>query len=167
MMANLQAAVKACATKRPSPKELCAAVNQLMCQNMGEGFITFFYAVIDGRSKRLTYCNAGHNPPIVRSENAIRRLDRGGGILGVFNDWPYEQEEVQLKSGDRLLLYTDGITESRNSGGEEFGEDRLIHMMLDFNGDAGALADKTVDAATHFSNGAFDDDLTVVAVSVD
>jgi sigma-B regulation protein RsbU (phosphoserine phosphatase) len=63
MMANLQAAVKACAAKRTPPKDLCSAINQLMCQNMAaEGFISFFYAVIDSRSKRLIYCNAGHNP---------------------------------------------------------------------------------------------------------
>jgi CheY-like chemotaxis protein len=172
MMANLQAAVKACASKRPSPQELCSSVNQLMCQNMAEGFISFFYAVIDSRSKRLIYCNAGHNPPILTSDGGtrrlVRRLDRGGGILGVFDKWLYEQEEVEMTSGDRLLMYTDGITESRNSRGEEFGEDRLVNMILSLkHEDAAALADGTVDAATQFSNGTFDDDLTVVAISVD
>jgi phosphoserine phosphatase RsbU/P len=173
-MANLQAAVKACASKRSPPKDLCSAVNQLMCQNMAEGFISFFYAVIDSSSKRLIYCNAGHNPPILTcdsmkgDESLVRRLDCGGGILGVFDHWLYEQEEVELKSGDRLLMYTDGITESRSPAGEEFGEDRLINLILGLRGeDAAALADRTVDAATQFSNGTFDDDLTVVAISVD
>jgi len=175
MMANLQAAVKACASKRTPPKELCSSLNQLMCQNMGaEGFISFFYAVIDVAAKRLTYCNAGHNPPILTGGNsatgevAVRRLDRGGGILGVFDDWFYEQEAVELRSGDRLLMYTDGITESVNPAGEEFGESRLINLIVcPKYKDAAALADETVGAATQFSNGRFDDDLTVVAVSVD
>jgi serine phosphatase RsbU (regulator of sigma subunit) len=86
----------------------------------------------------------------------------------VFDGWAYEQDEVELGSGDRLVMYTDGITESRNSAGEEFGETRLINLLLGMRQeDASALADGIVDAATHFSNGAFDDDLTVVAVSVD
>jgi CheY-like chemotaxis protein len=173
MMANLQAAVKSCASKRTPPKNLCSAVNQLMCQNMAEGFISFFYAVIDSTSKRMTYCNAGHNPPLLScggktGEVIVRRLDCGGGILGVFGDWLYEQEEVELKSGDRLLMYTDGITESRNALGEEFGENQLINLILCLqHEDASGLAGRTVDAATQFSNGTFDDDLTVVAVSVD
>ena len=174
MMANLQAAVRACASTRPPPSDLCLAVNQLMCQNMAEGFISFFYAVIDCVSKRLTYCNAGHNPPILTGsgrnadERRFRRLNCGGGILGMFDHWLYEQEEIKLESGGRLLMYTDGITESRNPAGEEFGESRLINLILGLqHEDAAALADGTVDAATRFSNGAFDDDLTVVAVSVD
>jgi sigma-B regulation protein RsbU (phosphoserine phosphatase) len=173
MMANLQAAVKTYASKRTPPKDLCAAVNRLMCQNMGkEGFISFFYAVIDARSKRLTYCNAGHNPPLLGSsgtatESSIRSLTHGGGILGVFDDWLYEQEEVQLRSRDRLLLYTDGITESRSPVGEEFGEQRLIDLVFSLNQDATGLAEATLGAATQFSNGNFDDDLAVVAISVD
>ena len=173
MMANLQAAVKTYASKRTTPEDLCSALNRLMCQNMtGEGFISFFYAVIGVGAKRLTYCNAGHNPPILAcdpekpSECPLRRLDQGGGILGVFDHWLYEQREVELRSGDRLLMYTDGITESRDPAGEEFGEHRLIDLVLKYR-DAADLADGTLRAATQFSNENYDDDMTVVAISVD
>jgi phosphoserine phosphatase RsbU/P len=173
MMANLQAAVKTCASKGMRPKELCEAVNRLMCGNMAEGFITFFYGVLDSSSKCLTYCNAGHNPPILAgalyehpSTPESTRLTTGGGVLGVFADWRYEEEEIALVTGSRLLLYTDGITECRNAADEEFGEDRLIALVLDASDDASALTERAAAAAAEFSNGNFDDDLTVVAVSV-
>src|SRR5262245_54216053 len=167
MMSNLQAAVKTCASQRMSPREMCERVNRVMCANIAaQGFITFFFAVIDARRKRLTYCNAGHNPPILctttppspgRGTVRLRLLDRGGGILGVFEHWQYEQEEIALGSGDRLLMCTDGITESQNSDGEEFGADRLAGLVQRCrNQDAAALTETVIAAATQFSNGRFD-----------
>ncbi len=173
MMANLQAAVKTCATKGLTPRELCENVNRVMCDNIaGRGFITFFYAVIDsdgaGR-KRCTYCNAGHNPPILfMHDGALDRLDCGGGVLGVFSDWRYEERDVRLHCGDRLLLYTDGITESRNATGEEFGENRLVDLVRRLQqAGAAAMVEQTIAAAGQFNNGHFEDDVTVVAVTVD
>ena len=109
----------------------------------------------------MTYCNAGHNPPILVSTTSLtdstRRLDCGGGILGMFRDWTYNDGEVWLRSGDRVLLYTDGITDSRNSAGEEFGEKRLFDLILRTqNLDAAALANEAIQAASRFSNGIFD-----------
>lgn len=173
MMANLQAAVKTCATKGLTPRELCENVNRVMCGNIaGRGFITFFYAVIDSDSagrKRCTYCNAGHNPPILfMQDGALDRLDCGGGVLGVFNDWRYEEREVCLDCGDRLLLYTDGITESRNSAGEEFGENKLVDLVRHLpQAGVAAMVEQTIAAAGQFNNGDFEDDVTVVAVTVD
>jgi sigma-B regulation protein RsbU (phosphoserine phosphatase) len=169
MMSNLQAAVKTCASQGMSPGALCERVNRVMCANIAaQGFITFFYAVIDSRRKRLLYCNAGHTPPVFLSGGAARTLDCGGGILGVFPEWKYQEQEAGLGAGDRLLLYTDGITECRNAEGEEFGPERLsrvVHRWPDRN--AAALADGVLSAAAQFCNGNFEDDLTVVAVSVD
>jgi sigma-B regulation protein RsbU (phosphoserine phosphatase) len=171
LMANLQAAVKACAS-RLGPAELCGSVNQIMCDNLGgQGFITFFYAVIDLASRQLTYCNAGHNPPFVsRSDgsDSVRRLDSGGGVLGLFRNWNYEERRIRLRAGDRILLYTDGITECRNEHGEEFGEGRLIEAVLSFRENSAAvLADHAVTVAREFSYGNFEDDVTVLAVTVD
>jgi serine phosphatase RsbU (regulator of sigma subunit) len=174
------------------PAEVCAAVNRVMCENMSEGFITFFYAVLESDPKRLTYCNAGHCPPIFVMQDEISghgllppgeggpsrnaapdrdfafRLTSGGAVLGVFPDWQYDESQVDLHSGDRLLLYTDGITESRKPTDEEFGDDRLIDLILQSSRlDASALADRAVAAATEFTNANFHDDLTVVAISVD
>jgi sigma-B regulation protein RsbU (phosphoserine phosphatase) len=165
MMSNLQAAVKTCVSKRMRPRELCESVNRLMCANMAShGFITFFYSVLNTNKKALTYCNAGHNQPIL----ADHRLSYGGGVLGVFREWRYEEQEVALASGDRIVLYTDGLTESQNSTGEEFGDGRLIELMRhSADADAAALIERVIAAATKFSNGNFEDDVTVVTVSVE
>jgi two-component system, sensor histidine kinase ChiS len=170
MMANLQAAVKTCASKQMCPRELCENVNRVMCDNIaGQGFISFFCAVIDAGGKRLTYCNAGHNPPIlVSGPGEGVYLDGGGVVLGVFCHWQYEERSIHLASGDRILMYTDGITESRNMDGEEFGKERLTNLVCGFQGnDAAALTEASIAAASEFSKGNFEDDVTVVAVSVD
>jgi two-component system, sensor histidine kinase ChiS len=172
-MANLQGCVKTCAAKRMRPAELCEATNQVMCGNMAShGFISFFYAIIESVPRRLTYCNAGHNPPILISPSlgpeSFRRLDMGGGILGVLPEWNYVDQEVPLHSGDRILMYTDGITECRDSSGEEFGEDRLIEFIFrEQKTDADTLTAKTIREANRFSSGRLEDDVTVVAVTVD
>jgi sigma-B regulation protein RsbU (phosphoserine phosphatase) len=180
MMANLQATVKTTATVRTRPRDVCAAINRIMCSNMAShGFISFFYALIETRAdniKEMTYCNAGHNPPILSHRSSIaseslRWLDCGGGVLGVFELWSYEEEQISLQSGDRLLMYTDGITECRDAKGEEFGEGRVtgvMHGLEKANNDCpSALTQAIIDAATQFSSGNFEDDLTVVAISVD
>jgi serine phosphatase RsbU (regulator of sigma subunit) len=174
IMANLQAAVKTCTSRGMRPRELCTSVNQVMCENIaGHGFITFFYAVIDsdefGR-KRCTYCNAGHNPPILATSGVegSARLDCGGGVLGVFPHWSYDEQAVLLNSGDRILMYTDGITESRNLKGEEFGEKRLADLMcVSENTDAASMVERTFALVSQFSGGNVEDDMTVFAISVD
>jgi sigma-B regulation protein RsbU (phosphoserine phosphatase) len=171
-MANLQAAVRTSAAKGLSPGEVCESVNYLMCANIaGCGFITFFYAIIDcnaGR-KRCIYCNAGHNPPILLERDGdTHRLDGGGGVLGVLRDWKYEEHEKSLAAGDSMLLYTDGITETGNLSGDEFGEKRLVDLLRDLRGaDAADLVDRTFAAAAEFTNGTFEDDVTVLAVTVE
>jgi sigma-B regulation protein RsbU (phosphoserine phosphatase) len=132
------------------------------------GFVSFFYALIEPLEKRLTYSNAGHNPPIFVSDGSVRFLQCGGGLLGIVEHWDYAEEQLQLRSGDRLLLYTDGITESCNPSGEQFGEERLTNLATHFpNNDAAALLEQTIDAVSRFSNTDFEDDVTVVAVSID
>jgi phosphoserine phosphatase RsbU/P len=169
MMSNLQAAVKSYASRETRPRDLCVQLNRLMCRNFAaQGFISFCYAVIDSQRMRLTYCNAGHNLPILISGNSVCRLDCGGGILGVIEHWEYDEREIQLRSGDRLLMYTDGITESRSPAGEEFGEARLIDLVLRFDSnDAAAIAQEVLGAARAFSNGNLEDDLTLVSVTLD
>jgi sigma-B regulation protein RsbU (phosphoserine phosphatase) len=98
----------------------------------------------------------------------MHRLESGGAVLGVFCDWPYEEQSLTVDSGDRVCLYSDGITESRSPAGEEFGEERLADLIKRFeNDDATALTERIVAAAAQFSHGDFQDDVTVLAVSVD
>jgi sigma-B regulation protein RsbU (phosphoserine phosphatase) len=169
MMANLQAAVKTCVSDRVRPRELCKRVNRVMCANLaGQGFITFIYAEVT--RERLVYCNAGHNPAFAQlhDSSTTSRLSAGGMVLGVFADSSYEEEEIRLTSGDCLVLYTDGVTESRNASDEEFGEDRLASVVRQLRGsEAAVLNDAVLSAAAEFSHNHFSDDLTVVAVSVD
>ena len=170
MMSNLQAAVRAHAAERTRPADLCGKVNRLMCANTPSNtFVSFFYGVVDVATRRLTYCNAGHNPPVLfRRHTRAERLDFGGGVLGLFADWQFSEGEVQLTSGDRLLMYTDGITESQNAEGEEFGERRLIDLVLAQGClNPKELTERVVSHVKEFNNDHFEDDLTVLAVAVE
>src|SRR5262249_5951722 len=108
MMSNLQATVRAYASEHMSPRDLCERVNRAMGAATQNTFITFFSAVIGTNRKRLTYCNAGHNSPLLfRRTGSVEALDHGGAVLGVFGHWPYEQQEIRFDVHDRLLMYTD------------------------------------------------------------
>ena len=128
LMANVQASVRAFASGSTSPSWLCSRVNAVLCNNIASGkFVTLFYGVLDAERRVLEYTNAGHLRPILISgSGSVKQLENGGALLGVFPEWKYQDSSVQLFSGDRLLLYTDGITEAARRDGEEFGEDRLI-----------------------------------------
>ncbi len=92
-------------------------------------FASFFYAVYDDRTPALTYCNAGHNPPIFFNRCGCQRLSTGGTVVGIFPDADYQEETLGLEPGDLLVAYTDGIIESVNEYGEEFGEERLTRLV--------------------------------------
>jgi len=92
-------------------------------------FISFFCAVLDNVDHRLTYCNAGHNPALlIRADGTSTELKAAGAVLGHFRHWLYEQSELQMRSGDKLLLFTDGLVEASNADEESFGEQNLIRM---------------------------------------
>ena len=132
-MSNLQAAVRAFATEAAQPAELCQQVNRILCGNIAEGrFISFFYCTFDNDLGALTFANAGHYPPIlVRADGSVERLVPGGPVMGVFADATYEQGRVAIGAGDRLVLFTDGITEARDQADTEFGEERLIALAIE------------------------------------
>ncbi len=145
LMSNLQAAVRAFATGAAQPAELCQQVNRILCGHIAEGrFISFFYCLIDGDEGTLSYANAGHYPPIlVRADGTVERLSVGGAVLGVFPEGAYEQGQTPLHTGDRLVLYTDGITEANDANGEEFGEERLIDLAIAHRGCSAPAASGT------------------------
>ena len=168
LMSNLQAAVRAFATDLVQPCDLCQQVNRILCGNIAEGrFISFFYCIVDAETGTLTYSNAGHFPPIlVRTNGSVERLDQGGPVLGVFADGQYEQARVALGDGDRLILYTDGITEVRSGADEEFGEERLVSLAVQHRGcNAQALQARLTDAVTAFSRAQFQDDATLIVLA--
>ena len=93
-------------------------------------FVTAVYAVLDMDNGELTYVNAGHNPPLwVKCDGTIEKLTRTAIALGVVTGEPVEQRTIQFESGDSLLLYTDGLTESFNLEGDFYGEVRLLEAI--------------------------------------
>ena len=167
LMSNLQAIVRAFAPAL-SPDELCAKANQLIAGNVAPGkYITFFYAVIDTAIMHLDYCNAGHNPPILRRrDGTLESLREGGPVLGVIPAAAYAAGSVELGSGDCLVLYTDGISEAFNAADEEFGEEGLIQALDQPAGLAEESRQRIMAAVTEFSGGNFHDDATMMIVAV-
>lgn len=111
----------------PSAAEVVARLNlQLYESTPLEKYATFFYAVYDGKTRKLTYTNAGHLAPVLFRRGSIERLNTGGTVIGLFASLEYQQAEIQLEPGDLLLAFTDGLTEPENTFGEEFGEARLL-----------------------------------------
>jgi sigma-B regulation protein RsbU (phosphoserine phosphatase) len=113
-----------------SPGALLALLNhQLYESTPPEKYATLFLGIYDGRSHRLTYSNGGHLPPILIAENgAIRRLETGGTVVGLFDHMTYDEGRVEMKPGEIFLAYSDGVTEPENDFGE-FGEQRLIDLV--------------------------------------
>ncbi len=168
LMSNLQAIVRAFASGGLEPHELCAKANRLIAANVAPGkYITFFYAVVDAARLRLDYCNAGHNPPMLQHrDGTMATLGEGGPVLGVFPGACYAGGTAELRPDDCLVLFTDGITEAMNAKDEEFGEDRLMALLSQRFAGADECRRQIVAAVTQFSNGAFQDDATVLVMTV-
>lgn len=169
LMANLQAAVKATAAASVAPAVVCERVKEIVGGNLvGGKFISFFYGLVDAASRTFAYSNAGHNPPIlVRADASVERLARGGpAMCRLFKDVPQEQDVAPLGAGDRIVLFTDGASEARR-GEEEFGDDRLIELVLAHRHlGARELQDRISDALRDFTGGDFSDDVTLVVIAV-
>ena len=169
LMSNLQAAVRAFAQETVAPSSICGSVNRLLCRNMASGrFATFCYARVEAQARRIVFSNAGHNPPLlVRKSGSFERLSEGGTVLGVFPDTQYDQGEMALESGDRLIFYTDGITEARNPAGDEYGEEQLAAAAIGCRTDpAEAMKDALLANVNEFTGGHFDDDATLIVVGI-
>ena len=168
LMSNLQAAVRGLASRTISPNELCAQINRLMYQNIAaDRFITFFYCVLDVPSGRLSYCNAGHPAPILlRGDGGDERLRDGGGVLGVFSSQEFAGREVQLRPGDRIVLFTDGVTEAHDAQGEEFGDAGVLRSLRAKGGrGAAAILTNIMASVDEFADGELEDDATLLVVA--
>jgi serine phosphatase RsbU (regulator of sigma subunit) len=111
------------------PAAMMTRVNRaLLARGIENRFATIFFAILtpDGR---LTYCNAGQNPPVLFSASGIRKLETGGMIVGLFPHASYEQEELRLNPGDLLAVYSDGVSEALNSTGDEYGDHRIEEVI--------------------------------------
>lgn len=139
LMANLQAFLKTTCKQLTTGKsggiqlnEATELINDLISENTSDGkFITFFWGILDNKTRELTYVNAGHNHPLFIRNGEIFKLDKGGIILGVMKTmFPYIKETIQLEKDDVIILFTDGISEALNKKGEEFSDERLENLAL-------------------------------------
>jgi sigma-B regulation protein RsbU (phosphoserine phosphatase) len=169
LMAHLQASSRAAVVADPSPGRVAARVNrELMANARLCRLVTAFWAVYDTPVGRLRYTNAGHNPPLlVRADGAVSRLAVGGMVLGACEGSAYDEAEITLGRGDRLLLYTDGITEADGDGDELYGDQRLEQAVGRFRQlSAGRMVDRLFEDAAAFTGGRFRDDATMLAVAI-
>jgi sigma-B regulation protein RsbU (phosphoserine phosphatase) len=166
-MANVQAAVHAFASESESAAWLCGKVNALLYENIAVGkFVTFFYGVLDGSARTLQYCNAGSPRPVLSSRGQTRMLEEGGAVLGVFPSWTYEDATVDLRPGDRLFLFTDGITEASDADEQEFGEANVAEFArTNFIRSAGELNNRLIARVSSFCGDHFQDDATLVVIA--
>lgn len=168
LVSTVQASVRAFVHETVSAGALCQRVNAILCSNHLEGrFVTFFFGLVDRESGTLSYSNAGHNAPVlVRPDGSLLRLREGGPILGEFPDAPYEQATVPFGAGDRLLIFTDGVSEAHGPGDAEFGEQRLEALVRDARGASAAELRRRILSAVHeFRDRPLEDDATLLIVA--
>jgi hypothetical protein len=154
----------------PSPAAAMQLLNTLACQREATGqFATLFLAAIDEPTMTLRYTNAGHNPPVLLRDGQRRLLETGGLLLGIAPDAIYEEGRVELRSGDRLVLYTDGVTEAIDARGDMLGEERLYSLLqgLEPDLDARAIVERVLEGVKSFTGDLdLSDDVTVLAIRI-
>lgn len=170
LMANVQAFLKSICKQNLPLADATNLMNDLVAENTTMGsFITFFWALFENDTKKLTYVNAGHNPPLHVYNGRINKFKKGGMILGVLpTTIPYISETIQLESGQAVVLFTDGITEAMNKNGEEFSDERLEKIVSGiYNESPKFILDKIKAHVEEFTAGAEQsDDITCLVLKV-
>ena len=172
LMAVLQASFNAQVLNVLPVRETVSRVNSHMARfTAPDQFATFFYGELDLINGAFTYCNAGHNPPLLlHAGGNIEELTTGGLVLGVMGDAGYEEGTLSLAPGDTLFLYTDGVTEAKNAQDEEFGVERLTRLLRDIHQlPPDDLLNIIFEEANRFSSGDLlqQDDTTMLVLKLD
>lgn len=166
LMANLQANLRSqCAIAVEEPERLLRSVNRLFYENTADNaYATFFYSEFDDRSGRLRYANCGHLPALLlRSGGGVEHLSAMSSVLGLFPDWECCTDERDLRPGDLLAIYTDGITEAMDDRDEEFGEPRLLEALWTHRARRPSeIVAAVFDAVREFSPREQGDDITMI-----
>ncbi len=170
VMSSLHGALRVLSSDTHSPGRLLTRLNQWLCRNVPvTKFVSLACLCLErtGEAKTaLTYANAGHCLPILaRADGSVERLEITGGVLGVHEDFTYEEQKLSLSRGDFLMLYTDGVTELRNHQEDMFDDSRLIDFIRAHRDDPiETIIDKLIADLKEFSgvSGAIDDDVTIV-----
>ena len=168
LMSSLHAAIHAQADTHDSIVDTIAAVNRYLTESIPPNrFVTLFYAELDPEIGRLTFLNAGHNPPlIVHAGGTMEQLASGGLPLGIMAEAEFREGRTQLHPGDVLVVYSDGVSEAVNPTGEEFGPTRLYEVVArNLDASASGIRDRIESALTKFCQGTpAADDITLVIV---
>jgi len=167
LMSSFQAALRPLMAQKLDPCELCGRLNRILCDLTPVGkFISFFYAVLNASERRLTYCNAGHNPPLlIRADGGSTELNPAGAVLGQFPDWRYEQSDLQISSGDKLVVFTDGLVEACDADEEPFGEQNVVRIARENPGaSARDLMVLLTQSASQHCGGRFQDDASLIVL---
>ncbi|MCA1633433.1 MAG: SpoIIE family protein phosphatase [Acidobacteria bacterium] len=168
LMSSLHAAVHAQVTSCRPLTETISAVNRYLADNTpANRFVTLFYAELDPLTGSISFINAGHNPPLIaRSGGTMEQLGAGGLPLGIMRDAAYREGRTQLQVGDVLVAYSDGVTETQNPTGEEFGTFRLEQAITqNLDRSAAGIRDKIEAALSTFAQGTpAVDDITLLIV---
>ena len=166
LMANLQANLRSqCAIAVEQLERLLRSVNELFYNNtLDSVYATLFFAEYDDRARRLRYANCGHlSALLLHGDNSVEQLQSTSTVLGLFRDWDCCISETHLLPGDVFAFYTDGVTESCNESGEEFGEGRLIEALRCHRQSPPQVALKSiVDEVTRFCPQEQQDDITLI-----
>lgn len=166
LAAMIQGMLAVEAQAQASPSTVMSRLNRaLLARGLSSQFATLVYGVLSPNGK-FTYCNAGHNPPILLSQGRMVRLNTGGLVVGALPEATFEEEVVQMQEGELVCLFTDGLTEARNNDGEEFGEERLISCLAEQQANPVSTLVKSVLRAVHEFSGEAQqfDDITLVAM---
>ncbi|MDP3024390.1 MAG: SpoIIE family protein phosphatase [candidate division Zixibacteria bacterium] len=170
MVSLLHASLRAMMKNKFEPSETISNINQLISSSVSDGrFATMFYGEFNPHTRKLSYCNAGHNYPIViRKDQKVEFLKTGGLILGPFPEATYQMEEILFESEDLVFFYSDGLTENFNEKQEMFGEDRLLELLLENRKlSCEELKELIVGEVENFAHGiSLYDDFTIVILKV-
>ncbi len=168
LMANLQAIIRTNALAHPEPAQCIANANDLLCKSTGDDkFATIFHSVLHPQTGVLHYCNAGHNNPVIIRKNGEKEMLQTGGIMiGWIPGLDFEQGAAELREGDVLAVYSDGVTEAENPQEEEFGDQRLLDLLYEHRDlSATNLTDKVFEQVNVFAGQAVQfDDITVMII---
>lgn len=170
MISNVQSSLRtaACFTGNDTAAALTAVNRQVYASSLANRYATLFYGIFDGAKRTLRYVNAGHNPPmVIRQDGSIIWLETGGAPVGMLPDWAYEEAVIQLRPGDLVVAYTDGVIEALNAAGEEWGAEGLQKAAAESGAaDADAAVRGIFASMDEFSQGHQHDDATVAVLRV-
>ena len=161
-----QVMIKHILSEERDPSKALYSLNNELCEKNSETmFLTLWLGIFDNANKRLTFSNAGHNPPLIKENGEFKYMNIDSGlVLGIMENFEYEKEEIELE--DELVIYTDGITDANNNDNEMYGEDRLLNFFNGFKSDEDPIRPLLNDILDFTKEEEQFDDMTLIYLKV-